>query len=109
LEQGRRGALELLSRHPEITAIFAYNDLLALGAIQTCWALGRRVPQDVAVVGFDDIPLADQVSPALTTVRVDKYALGQLCMQRMCEMLCSPGAAFEAAHVGVELVVRESG
>ena len=109
LEQGRSGARELLARHPDTTAIFAYNDLLALGAIQMCRALGRRVPQDVAVVGFDDIPLADRVSPALTTVRVDKYALGQLCMQRMCEMLGAPGAAFEAAQVGVELVVRESG
>jgi len=108
LEQGYAGTLELLSRRPEITAIFAYNDLLALGALRACRRLGRRVPQDLALVGFDDIPLADQISPALTTVRVDKYALGQLCMRRMCEMLSDPGAAFPVAEVGVELVVRES-
>jgi LacI family transcriptional regulator len=108
MEQGRRGALELLTRHPEITAIFAYNDLLALGAIQACRALGRRVPQDCAVVGFDDIPLADQVSPTLTTIHVDKYALGRQSMQRMCDMLSSPGTAFPPAEVSVELLVRES-
>jgi LacI family transcriptional regulator len=108
LEQGHRGARELLTQHPEITAIFAYNDLLALGAIQACDELGRRVLEDCAVIGFDDIPLADRVSPKLTTIRVDKYALGQMCMQRMIEMLSSPGAVFPPAEVGVELVVRES-
>ncbi len=108
LEQGRRAAHELLMQHPEITAIFAYNDLLALGAIQACADLGRRVPEDCAVIGFDDIPLADRVSPTLTTVRVDKYALGQLCMQRMCEMLSSPETLFPPVEIGVELIVRES-
>ena len=97
-----------MTQHPEITAIFTYNDLLALGAIQACTALGRRVPEDCAVVGFDDIPLAGQFSPTLTTIRVDKYALGQMCMQRMCEMFTSPGTRFPPAEVGVELVVRES-
>jgi len=107
-EQGRRGASELLDRFPHMTAVFTYNDMLALGAIQACFDRGRRVPEDCAVIGFDDIPLADRVSPALTTVRVDKYLLGTTCMERMCDMLSAPGTAFPPAHISVELVIRES-
>jgi len=108
LEQGRQAALQLLSQYPEITALFTYNDLLALGAIRACQALGRRVPEDCAIVGFDNIPLADQVFPALTTVHVDKYGLGQLAMRRLIEMLAAPDGDFPPIHSDVELVVRQS-
>lgn len=107
-KRGRESALALLTRYPEITAIFAYNDLLALGAIEACRELGRRVPDDCAIVGFDDIPLASAVNPALTTVRVDKYELGRQCMNRLFEMLAHPDQTFEPLWVDVELVVRTS-
>ena len=59
-----------------MTALFCYNDLVAVGALQTAAVLGRRVPEDLAVIGYDDIHLAALVTPALTTCRVDREALG---------------------------------
>jgi len=106
--RGRESARELLMRSPEITAIFAYNDLLALGAMQACRELGRRVPEDCAIIGFDDIPLADSISPALTTVRVDKYELGRQAMNRLLQMLAEPGVELGPVWMDVELVVRQS-
>lgn len=55
-----------------MTALFCYNDLVAVGAVHACSELGRKVPGDVAVVGFDDIPLAELVTPALTTCHVPR-------------------------------------
>jgi LacI family transcriptional regulator len=107
-KQGREAARALLLQHPEITALFAYNDLLALGALKAGQDLGRRVPQELAVVGFDDILLADRVSPALTTVRVDKYDLGCRAMQRLIQMLNQPGEPFPPLWLDAELVVRAS-
>lgn len=107
-KRGKESTLALLSRYPQITAIFAYNDLLAIGAIEACRELGRRVPEDCAIVGFDDIPLAGAVNPALTTVRVDKYDLGRQCMNLLFEMLAQPDRTFEPRWVDVELVVRAS-
>ncbi len=106
--RGRESALALLSRYPEITAIFAYNDLLALGAIEACQALGRRVPEDCAIIGFDDIPLAGAVCPPLTTVHVHKYELGRLAVERLLQMLAQPDQTFVPIWADVELIVRAS-
>jgi LacI family transcriptional regulator len=108
LDHGVEAARQLLTQHPQVTAVFAYNDLLALGAIQACKALGRRVPDDFAVVGFDDIQFASMASPALTTVHVDKYKLGQQSMIRLLEMLDNPGKRFDPTYVDVVLMVRGS-
>ena len=105
---GREATVELLTRWPQITAIFAYNDLVAIGAIEACQRLGRVVPRDCAVVGFDDIPLADSICPALTTVRVDKYELGRRAMDRLAQMLASPHETFEPLWMDVDLVIRQS-
>ncbi len=107
-ERGRASTHEMLVQHPQITAIFAYNDLLALGAIRACREVGRRVPDDCAIIGFDDIPSADWVSPALTTVRVDKRALGSQAMARVLKMLEVPDQTFSSVFVPTELVLRES-
>jgi LacI family transcriptional regulator len=106
--RGYESTLLLFDRFPEVTAIFAYNDLLALGAIQACRELGRRVPDDCAVVGFDDIQFAGLVTPALTTIRVDKYELGRQALNLLLDMLHEPDTVFPPIHIGVELVVRES-
>lgn len=106
-----RGAIStrrLLTQDPQVTAIFAYNDLLAVGAIQACKELGRRVPEDCAIVGFDDIPLAGMLAPPLTTVRIDKYELGRLAVNRLIDMLDDPEVSFPPIRFDVELVVRES-
>jgi len=105
---GYASTRQLLSQHPQITAIFAYNDLLALGAIRACNDLGRRVPADCAIVGFDDIPWAATSIPTLTTVRVDKYLLGYQAMTRLLEMLEQPELSFPPICMDVELIIRES-
>jgi len=107
VEGGYEAATRLLAHHPGVTAIFAYNDLVAIGALQACAAAGRRVPEDIVVVGYDDIPLASLVMPALTTVHVPKYRLGQLVSEMLLALLADktePGVV----KVAPELVVRAS-
>ncbi len=65
---GRAGAEALLARSDPPTAIFAFNDLMAMGALQTINRLGRRIPDDVAVIGFDGVPLTEHTSPPLSTI-----------------------------------------
>jgi LacI family transcriptional regulator len=108
VKHGNRATRRLLTRNPQVTAIFAYNDLLAVGAIQACEELGRCVPDDCAIVGFDDIQLASLVTPALTTVHLDKYELGRQAVTRLVEMLEEPETVLPPIHLGVKLVVRES-
>jgi LacI family transcriptional regulator len=108
IERGRQAARELLTHHPQVTAIFAYNDLLAVGAIQACRELGLRMPDDCAIIGFDDIQLAALVTPALTTVHVDKYELGRQAVVLLVDMLDNPETEFPPMHIDVELVIRES-
>jgi LacI family transcriptional regulator len=108
LEGGHDAALRVLGCRPDVTALFAYNDLMALGAVQACVELGHSVPVGCAVMGFDDIRMASLVSPSLSTIRVDKYDVGRRAMQCMLELLDDPAAYLPATSVGVELVVRES-
>ena len=108
LERGKETARRLLSEYPQITALFAYNDLLAMGAIQACKEMGRRVPEDCAIVGFDNIAFASMIAPPLTTVHVNKYDLGRRAMIRMFEMLDNPGVSFSPIYVDVQLVIRRS-
>lgn len=108
LQGGYEATRQLLADHPEVTAIFGYNDLMSIGALRACRDLGRQVPQDCAVIGFDDIPLAALVTPSLSTVRYDKYALGQQAVLRLLDMIESPGTPFPPIELGVELVLRES-
>jgi len=81
VDGGHQAAGDLLALHPELTALCCYNDLVAVGALQACVDLGRRVPDDVAVIGFDDIMLAALVTPPLTTCRVPRYELGAQAMR----------------------------
>ncbi len=87
VESGYRAALDLLTSHPMLTALFCYNDLSAVGALQACQKLGRRVPEDLAVMGFDDVPLASWVTPALTTCRVPLYDIGSQAMHLLLEYI----------------------
>jgi DNA-binding LacI/PurR family transcriptional regulator len=98
----------MLARMPEVTAVFAANDHLALGVLRALHERGRRVPHDVSVVGFDDVPEAAFFIPPLTTVRqsfgdVARAALTLLLGQ----MKAEPGAA-DTVIVPAQLVVRES-
>lgn len=108
IDRGYESARQLLTRYPQVEAVLAYNDLIAAGAIRACRELGRRVPEDLAIVGFDDIPLAEMIAPPLTTVHIDKYQLGQQAVLRLVEMLNDPAADLPPIYLDVELVIRES-
>lgn len=108
VEGGKVTALALLSDHPEVTALFCYNDLVAVGALLACVELGRHVPEDLAIVGFDDIPLAALVTPALTTCRVPRHELGAQAMQLLLDRIDGCTEACQEIVLQTELIVRAS-
>jgi LacI family transcriptional regulator len=98
----------LLNDQPELSALFCYNDLVAIGALQACNELGRRVPADLAVVGYDDISLAALVTPALTTCRVPRHELGDHSMKLLLNHINGCIDECEEILLQPELVVRAS-
>jgi DNA-binding LacI/PurR family transcriptional regulator len=108
LESGRRAAERLLASAPPFTAVFAHSDLLALGAIAALRAHGRRVPDDVSVVGYDDIPVASVFDPALTTVRQPMREVGALAATLICERPSGKRRASRRHVLTAPLVVRGS-
>jgi len=105
---GRAAMATLLSRGRPFSGLVAANDLMAIGAIEALRAAGRRVPEDAAVVGFDDITFASLVSPALTTVAQPKYRMGQMAMERLLELMAGDSPAGRRIVLTPQLVVRES-
>jgi len=105
---GYHAAEQLLQRGAQPTAIIAANDAMAIGCMQFLKSKGLRVPEDVAVVGFDDIEMSSHVDPRLTTVRVRKEELGRVAVQRLVESIKSKSSSVITVHVPVELVIRES-
>jgi DNA-binding LacI/PurR family transcriptional regulator len=108
IDSGHEAALQLLGAHPDLTAIYCYNDLIAVGSIQACRELGRRVPDDCAVSGFDDIPFASIIEPALTTIHYDKFEIGRRAVLRLLEMIEQPECVFEPIQLEAKLIVRNS-
>ncbi|WP_419943987.1 LacI family DNA-binding transcriptional regulator [Candidatus Poriferisodalis sp.] len=105
---GEAGLAQLLSQMPDLDGVFAYNDLVAIGAVRAAVASGRRVPEDIAVVGCDDIEMSTYVTPALTTIRLDRSRLSTEVVAALGDLIESPGERREAVVLGVELAVRES-
>lgn len=108
LAGGYAAAQRLLTRQPQLTALFAYNDLMALGAMRACRDMNFSIPEQVSIIGFDDIHLTSVVSPSLSSIRVDKYMIGTKAMTRLLEMLAQPDTVFPWQEMPVELVLRES-
>lgn len=105
---GYQAAHQLLTTCPELTALFCYNDLVAVGALQACADINRRVPEDLAVVGYDDIPLAAMVTPSLTTCRVQRHELGAQAVTALMNRIknCLDGCS--QIILQPELVLRQS-
>ena len=106
-ESGYRAAAELLRRPDPPTAIFAANDRMAIAAMAAAFDMGRRVPNDVAVVGFDDTPNAQYVRPALTTVALPSYDIGAAAARLLLRLLVGE-AVDDAVCPPTRLVVRQS-
>jgi LacI family transcriptional regulator len=108
VDGGAAAARALLDAHPETDGVFAYNDLMALGAIRAFTAAGRSVPDQIAVVGFDDIAMGSLVDPALTTIRMDRHRLGRLAVETLRAVIAADGPVADPEPLDVELVIRES-
>jgi LacI family transcriptional regulator len=107
-EEGRRAAEVLLEREPTLTAIVAANDLLALGTLDAAGAAGLRCPEDLSIVGVNDMPMSDRVQPPLTTIRVGEYELGRQAARLLLAHIEQPGREPETILITPELVVRDS-
>ena len=109
-ESGHRHGLALGGR-PEVTAIFAANDQMALGAMRALHELGRRIPADVSVVGFDDMAEAQSFWPPLTTVRQDFTTVGRLSIQKLLRKVARTGPDDndnDKTTVPTQLIIRAS-
>lgn len=106
IDGGRAGMDRAMSLLDRPDGIFAYNDLIAIGALQRAHELGLAVPDDVAIVGFDDIAMCQAMTPRLSSVRIDRDQLGRLAVQTL-QTLVQTGSA-PSLRLPVELVIRRS-
>jgi DNA-binding LacI/PurR family transcriptional regulator len=108
VKEGQDAAARLMELSVPPTAIVAPNDMAAIGAITKLKELGRRVPEDVAVVGYDNIAIAEWYDPALTTVDQPHYQMGQGAMQAMLKRLENTSEPAEVVTFETSLIVRRS-
>lgn len=106
-DEGRRLMEQLLASTSEMaTAIFAHNDAMALGAIDVIVSVGLRCPQDISVIGYNDSPLMDHVSPQLTTIRLPGAEIGSLAGNMAIEIIENPKARPASTSVAPALITR---
>lgn len=107
-EEGNDALKRLLKRSPQVTAVFACNDASALGVLSGARELGIDVPKDLSVVGFDNIAMASEIIPALTTVHVHKTWMGILGVRQLLARAQEPAHPKVTVTLDTELVIRES-
>jgi LacI family transcriptional regulator len=107
-ENGEEAVEDLLRARPETTAILCSNDSLAVGVLKRLRLLGRRVPEDMSLLGFDDIALAQHITPPLTTMHVDRRGMGRSAVELLVGRLNTPDRAPTKLMVGVSLIERGS-
>ena len=99
----------LLAEHPDVTAIFTANDVMAFGSIRACLDVGRRVPEDISLIGFDNVQMSSIVHPPLTTIHQPKYEIGQAAVETLLRHIRSAGKPVaEHLLLSVELIERQS-
>jgi LacI family transcriptional regulator len=103
---GYRAMQQLLTRR--LDAVFVASDMMAIGAMRAMREAGVRVPEDVAVVGFDDLPQAARTEPPLTTVRQPTYRLGATTVDSLLDLIECPNSSPRRIVLPTELVVRAS-
>jgi DNA-binding LacI/PurR family transcriptional regulator len=105
---GAEAMRQILDARPDIDAVFAASDLMASGAMQVLRAAGRRIPEDVALVGFDDSPIVDSTDPPLTSVRQPIEEMGREMVRLLLEHTADPGSVPRKVILATELVPRRS-
>ncbi len=107
-EAGADALVELLRRRPDVDAVFAAGDILAIGVLLECIRRGWRVPKRLAVAGFDDAKLSNRIVPPLTTVRVPRYEIGRTVGQVLLQRVAGAKTIGPVVDLGFEIVERNS-
>jgi DNA-binding LacI/PurR family transcriptional regulator len=107
-DSGERAMRELLARRPDVDGVFCANDLMAAGALQVLRDAGRRVPEDVSVVGFDDSPMALSTHPPLTSVHQSSEDMGRVMVELLFSQMAEPVEPPRSRVLPTHLVVRAS-
>lgn len=108
IEDGYQAAKKLLELPSRPTAIIAINDLLSIGAARAAADAGLHVPNDLSLVGYDDIPMANYLVPRLTTVTKDAYASGKKAFEILMRRMQNPDLPRQKIHTPARLIIRES-
>lgn len=107
IELGKKCALDLL-RETDVTAVFACNDMMAIGVYQACKELKLKIPKDISVVGFDNIDISELVNPPLTTVNQNMYSMGKEAAKMLINIIEDLEVEEKNKELKAELVIRES-
>ena len=109
MEGAYRDMAKYLQAKPELpTAFFSDNDMIALGAMKALQEFGYRIPEDISIIGFDDLPFCEIVTPRLTSLRVPKQEMGKIAVRRMIEIIKGDNAARTKVQVCTDFVERDS-
>ena len=106
---GHAMAHRLLEKHPDVTAVFAANDVIAFGVIRAALEMGRRIPEDLSIIGFDNVEVSGIIHPPLTTIQQPKYEMGEAAVEILTKCAYqSAGGMPESRVLGVQLIERQS-
>jgi DNA-binding LacI/PurR family transcriptional regulator len=105
---GQRGLQELLARYPTTTAVLAVNDPVAIGVMRAAKELGRGIPNDLALIGYDNLPWTETTDPPLTTVYIHKQQMGKMAARRLLDIMKDDREPIAKILVENELVIRRS-
>lgn len=94
--------------HDMPTALFAANDIIAMGASRALREAGYRIPNDISIIGFDDMPMCEACDPPLTTIHVYNQQMATVAMKRLTELIQSPSVEVQKILIGTRLVIRKS-
>lgn len=106
VEDGYERTKQMLEKNLDFTAIFAYNDMMAFGAMQVIKEKGLRIPEDIGLVGYDDIPFSSLISPSLTTIKLKKQELGAESVKLLLSRINGSREKMKKIMLNVELIVR---
>ncbi|HOO75476.1 MAG TPA: substrate-binding domain-containing protein, partial [Tepiditoga sp.] len=108
LNSGYKIAKEVIQENNDITAVFCANDDMAIGAIAAIKDLNLNIPEDISVIGFDDIDMANYIKPRLSTVRQDHYGIGEKATELLIDIIKNKKAKIKKIYMDYELIIRES-
>ena len=106
VKDGYERTKRLFEKGLNFTAIFTYNDMMAFGAMQAIKEKGLRIPEDIGLVGYDDIPFSPLISPALTTIRLKKQDLGGESVKLLLSRINGKRKKIKKMMLDVELIIR---